>query len=90
MAHSVSGYTANLTREDLEQDNSLLAFQADGAPLAPEHGGPIRLFVPHLYLWKSVKWVSAIELLDYDRPGYWEQRGYHNRGRPWPEERYAS
>jgi DMSO/TMAO reductase YedYZ molybdopterin-dependent catalytic subunit len=90
LAHSVTGYAANLTRDDLDQDASLLAFQVDGEPLAPEHGGPIRLFVPHLYLWKSVKWLAGLEFLDHDRPGYWEQRGYHNRGRPWPEERYST
>lgn len=83
------GYTTNLAMEDLAREDSLLATHHDGEPLAPEHGGPIRLVVHHLYAWKSAKWVCGLELLAADRPGYWEERGYHGRGDPWLEQRYA-
>lgn len=83
------GYTANLALADLARDDNLLATHHEGQPLAPKHGGPIRLVVHHLYAWKSVKWVCGIELLRDNRRGYWEQRGYHNRGDPWLEERYS-
>jgi len=87
MAHSDGGYTTNLPLADLLDEQVLLADAADGAPLTPEHGGPMRLVVPKLYAWKSAKWCTAIELLPRDRPGFWETYGYHTRGDPWREER---
>ena len=66
-----------------------MAFTHNGEPLTPEHGGPVRLLVPHLYLWKSAKWLTGIELLDEDEAGFWEQNGYHMRGDPWTEERFG-
>ncbi|MFN7973923.1 MAG: sulfite oxidase-like oxidoreductase [Acidobacteriota bacterium] len=89
MVHAEHGYTANVPLDDLRRDEVMLASRVDGADLAPEHGYPLRLVVPHLYAWKSVKWVRGFELLARDRPGYWEQRGYHMRGDPWKEERYG-
>ena len=65
-----------------------VAWEADGKPLSREHGGPVRLLVPHLYFWKSAKWVAGLRIMDHDEPGFWEQNGYHNRGDPWREERY--
>lgn len=82
------GYTTNLPLEDLVNRPALVAFLYDGEPLEAEHGGPARLLVPHLYLWKSAKWINHIELTDEDRPGFWEMAGYHNYGDPWREERY--
>jgi DMSO/TMAO reductase YedYZ molybdopterin-dependent catalytic subunit len=82
------GFTTNLPLADLDRDDVLFAHQADGRDLEPEHGYPLRLVVPHLYFWKSAKWVRGLELLDHDRPGFWEQYGYHMRGDPWREERY--
>jgi DMSO/TMAO reductase YedYZ molybdopterin-dependent catalytic subunit len=84
------GYTANVPLEDLLAPNVLFAFEHDGEPLAAEHGGPLRLIVPHLYAWKSVKWVRGFVLLDRDRLGFWEPNGYHAYGDPWKEQRYAS
>lgn len=87
----VSGYPAystNLALEDLQADDVLLAWAHDGEPLAREHGGPLRLVVPHLYGWKSVKWVTELRLLDRDVRGYWEERGYHDVGDPWREQRF--
>lgn len=81
-------YTTNLTMEDLTADDVLLAYRYDDAPLTPEHGYPLRLVVPHLYFWKSAKWIRGLQFMAQDRPGFWEQRGYHNRGDPWTEERY--
>jgi len=83
------GYTTNLALEDFAAEDALLAHSWSGAPLAPEHGGPLRVVVPHLYFWKSAKWLKAIEFLEHDAPGYWEVRGYHNRGDPWTEQRYS-
>ncbi len=83
------GYTTNLSLEDLDQPDNLVATHHDGEPLSRAHGGPVRMVVHHLYAWKSAKWLSGIELLAEDRRGYWEERGYHNRGEPWAEERYA-
>ena len=83
------GYTTNLTWGDFARPDNLLCTHADGAPLAPDHGGPIRLVVHHLYAWKSAKWVSGIEVRAADERGYWETRGYHNRADPWLEERYS-
>jgi DMSO/TMAO reductase YedYZ molybdopterin-dependent catalytic subunit len=87
--HSYDGYTTNLALEDFAAVDALLAHSWSGAPLEQEHGGPVRLVVPHLYFWKSAKWLKAIEFLERDAPGYWEVRGYHNRGDPWAEQRYS-
>ncbi len=88
-AHGADGYTTNLPLETAMADDALLAFEVDGAPLAREHGGPVRLVVASRYFWKSAKWLVALELHAEDRPGFWERRGYHNRGDPWREERYG-
>src|SRR5712692_3584480 len=90
VAFSDGGYTTNLPLEDLTSGNAWIAYAFDGEPLEAEHGGPARLLVPHLYLWKSAKWVRGLTLLDHDEPGFWETLGYHNRGDPWKEERYWS
>ena len=82
------GYTTNLPLEDLTEGKAWIAFAFDGEPLDPEHGGPARLLVPHLYFWKSAKWVRGLRLAATDEPGFWEQNGYHNYGDPWKEERY--
>lgn len=83
------GFTTNLPLADLDREDTLLALKHDGEWLTPEHGWPVRLLVPHLYLWKSAKWVRGLTLLDADVPGFWEQNGYHMRGDPWREERYG-
>ena len=83
------GFTTNLPLADLDRPENLIAFRWSGEPLTPEHGGPARLLVPHLYFWKSAKWVRGLELLERDIPGFWEQNGYHMRGDPWTEERYG-
>jgi DMSO/TMAO reductase YedYZ molybdopterin-dependent catalytic subunit len=88
LVRSYGGYTTNLPLADLVDGKAWIATTYDGAPLAPEHGGPARLLVPHLYLWKSAKWVSAITLSDEDQPGFWESVGYHAYGDPWREQRY--
>jgi DMSO/TMAO reductase YedYZ molybdopterin-dependent catalytic subunit len=88
MASSHGGYTTNLPLADLRQGRAWIATGYDDAPLAPEHGGPARLLVPHLFFWKSAKWVRGIELLGGDSPGFWERNGYHNYGDPWREQRY--
>ncbi len=88
MARSYGGYTTNLPLADLLDGQAWIAYEYEGEPLDPEHGGPARLLVPHLYLWKSAKWVQAIDLLDSDEPGFWESLGYHNYGDPWREQRY--
>jgi DMSO/TMAO reductase YedYZ molybdopterin-dependent catalytic subunit len=85
---SYGGYTTNLPLEDLLDGQAWIAYEYDGEPLDPEHGGPARLLVPHLYLWKSAKWVRGIQLLLADEPGFWESAGYHNYGDPWREQRY--
>jgi DMSO/TMAO reductase YedYZ molybdopterin-dependent catalytic subunit len=82
------GYTTNLPLEDVTGGQAWIAYEFGGEPLAAEHGGPARLLVPHLYFWKSAKWVRGLELLDQDEPGFWEVRGYHNYGDPWKEQRY--
>jgi DMSO/TMAO reductase YedYZ molybdopterin-dependent catalytic subunit len=82
------GYTTNLPLDDLTGGKAWVAFEYDGRPLDPEHGGPARLLVPHLYLWKSAKWVRGIKLQNEDEPGFWESNGYHMRGDPWREQRY--
>jgi len=89
MAHSYGGYTTNLPMDDLRNGKAWIALEYDGLPLEPEHGGPARLLVPHLYLWKSAKWVRGIRLMDADAPGFWEQKGYHMYGDPWKEQRYS-
>ena len=89
LIHAAPDYTTNLPLADLLCRENLVATHHNGEPLSPEHGGPVRLLVPHLYLWKSAKWLTGIELLDGDEPGFWEQNGYHKRGDPWAEERYG-
>jgi DMSO/TMAO reductase YedYZ molybdopterin-dependent catalytic subunit len=89
LAFSDGGYTTNLPIADVTGGQAWLAFGYDGRPLEPEHGGPARLLVPHLYFWKSAKWVRGFELLDQDEPGFWETYGYHMYGDPWREQRYA-
>ncbi|HEY3407411.1 MAG TPA: sulfite oxidase-like oxidoreductase [Propionicimonas sp.] len=88
LVHSYGGYTTNLPVEDLLSGRAWIAYEFDGEDLAPEHGGPARLLVPHLYFWKSAKWVRGIELLLEDEPGFWETAGYHDYGDPWREQRY--
>ena len=83
------GFTTNLPLADLDLPANLIAFRWNGEWLTPEHGGPARLLVPHLYFWKSAKWVRGFTLVDQDVPGFWEQNGYHMRGDPWKEERYG-
>jgi DMSO/TMAO reductase YedYZ molybdopterin-dependent catalytic subunit len=89
MVTSYGGYTTNVPLEDLLDGQAWIAYLYDGEDLAPEHGGPARLLVPHLYLWKSAKWVRGLVLSDTDEPGFWESVGYHNYGDPWKEQRYA-
>jgi DMSO/TMAO reductase YedYZ molybdopterin-dependent catalytic subunit len=89
LVHGEQGYTTNVPLDDLDRPANLLATHHGGEPLAPEHGGPVRLLIPHLYFWKSAKWVRGFELLEEDYPGFWEQNGYHMRGDPWAEERYG-
>ena len=89
VAHAEQGFTANVPLGFLEDGNALLAYEADGEPLTPEHGWPLRLVAPGRYFWKSAKWIRAIELVDRDRPGFWEQNGYHNDADPWREERFS-
>jgi DMSO/TMAO reductase YedYZ molybdopterin-dependent catalytic subunit len=89
IVHAVGGYTTNLAIQDFLHEHALLAWAHAPEPLTAEHGGPLRLVVPHLYAWKSAKWVTGIELLPRDRRGFWEERGYHNHADPWREERYA-
>ena len=88
-AFSDGGYTTNLPLADVTDGRAWVVDIYDGQPLAPEHGGPARLLVPHLYLWKSAKWVRGLELTVEDEPGFWESFGYHNYGDPWREQRYA-
>jgi DMSO/TMAO reductase YedYZ molybdopterin-dependent catalytic subunit len=89
MVFSDGDYTTNLPLEDLLDGKAWVAFAYDGSPLEPEHGGPARLLVPHLYFWKSAKWVRGLRLMDHDEPGFWESYGYHIYGDPWREQRYA-
>jgi DMSO/TMAO reductase YedYZ molybdopterin-dependent catalytic subunit len=89
LAFSDGGYTTNLPLTDVTGGQAWVAFGYDGQPLQPEHGGPARLLVPHLYFWKSAKWVRGLELLAADEPGFWERYGYNNYGDPWKEQRYA-
>ena len=89
LVHSQGGYTTNLPLADLMQENVLFAHTHNGGPITPEHGGPLRLVVPHLYFWKSAKWVQGLQFIPENRPGFWETYGYHMRGDPWKEERYS-
>ena len=88
VAWSHSGYTTNLPLADVTGGKAWLAWEHEGEPLPVEHGGPARLLVPHLYFWKSAKWVAGLRVLDHDEPGFWERNGYHDRGDPWLEQRY--
>lgn len=88
LAFSHTGYTTNLSLVDVTDGKAWVVWEVDGQPLSTEHGGPARLLVPHLYFWKSAKWVAGLRLLDHDEPGFWEQNGYHDRGDPWLEQRY--
>ena len=88
MAHSFGGYTTNVPLEDLLDGKAWIAYEYDGEPLDPEHGGPARLLIPHLYFWKSAKWVNGLTMQEFDEPGFWEQNGYHLYGDPWQEQRY--
>ena len=88
MAFCDGGYTTNLPVEDLLGGKGMIAFEYDGEPLEPAHGGPARLFVPHLYFWKSAKWVKGLRFMEEDEPGFWEMYGYHMYGDPWKEQRY--
>jgi DMSO/TMAO reductase YedYZ molybdopterin-dependent catalytic subunit len=83
------GYTTNVPLEDLDRPDNLLALEHGGEPLSAEHGGPIRLLVPHLYLWKSAKWLCGFDFVEEDEAGFWERNGYHMRGDPWAEERHG-
>ncbi len=87
-AFSDGGYTTNLPLAEMIHGQAFVAYRYEGEPLAPEHGGPARLVVPHLYFWKSAKWVRGLRLMERDRAGFWESLGYHNHGDPWKEERY--
>ena len=89
MVRAEQGFTANLSLDDFLRDENMLVDTRNGEPIPPEHGWPLRLFVPHLYFWKSAKWVRGLEFMHGDRPGFWEQYGYHMRGDPWQEERYG-
>jgi len=86
--YSDGGYTTNLALDDLSGHKAWVVYEFDGQPLHPEHGGPVRLLVPHLYFWKSAKWVRGITLQNGEQPGFWESNGYHIRGDPWREQRY--
>ena len=89
MLKSYDGYSTNIPLADIDRDDVFIGHSWQGQPLARAHGGPARLVVPHLYFWKSAKWLRHITFLDRDQPGYWEARGYHMRGNPWKEERYG-
>jgi len=89
VAHAEQGFTSNVPLEALAADEALIAYEADGEPLTPDHGWPLRLMVPSRYFWKSAKWLRGIELLDHDQPGFWERYGYNNNADYWSEERYG-
>jgi DMSO/TMAO reductase YedYZ molybdopterin-dependent catalytic subunit len=89
MAYCDGGYTTNVPCEDLASGKGMIATHYDGEPITPEHGGPARLLVPHLYFWKSAKWVRRLRFLEEDEPGFWESNGYHLYGDPWREQRYS-
>ncbi|MCB0197308.1 MAG: sulfite oxidase-like oxidoreductase [Anaerolineae bacterium] len=89
MVHADPGYTTNLPVDEFIADDAMFVLKYEGEPLAPDHGYPVRLLVPQLYLWKSAKWVRGLEFTAEDEPGFWEQYGYHNHGDPWQEERFG-
>ena len=89
LAHSFDGYTTNVPLADLVGGKAMVALRYDGKPLPPDHGGPARLLVPHLYFWKSAKWVNGLQFTERDKAGFWELRGYHIYGDPWREQRYT-
>jgi DMSO/TMAO reductase YedYZ molybdopterin-dependent catalytic subunit len=89
MLHGYDGYTTNVPLADFAAADAMLVHQWQGKPLSRDHGGPVRLVIPHLYFWKSAKWISRIDFLGADKPGFWEVNGYHMRGDPWAEERYS-
>jgi DMSO/TMAO reductase YedYZ molybdopterin-dependent catalytic subunit len=89
VVHASGGWTTNLPVEELLRDEVMVAYEYEGRPLSPEHGGPARLLVPRLYFWKSAKWLSGLEFTQEERLGYWESRGYHRLGDPWLEQRYS-
>ncbi|GAA3513763.1 sulfite oxidase-like oxidoreductase [Aeromicrobium panaciterrae] len=88
VATAVTGYTTNMPIDDVVDGKAWIVWEFGGLPLATEHGGPVRMLVPHLYFWKSTKWITRIDFLDHDEPGFWERNGYHDRGDPWLEQRY--
>jgi DMSO/TMAO reductase YedYZ molybdopterin-dependent catalytic subunit len=88
VAWSVTGYTTNLPIEHVTGGKAWIVWEHEGKPLPPAHGGPVRMLVPHLYFWKSAKWIGGVRFLDHDEPGFWEERGYHSLGDPWQEQRY--
>jgi DMSO/TMAO reductase YedYZ molybdopterin-dependent catalytic subunit len=88
VATSTTGYTTNLPLDDVRAGKAWVVWAHEGRPLSPEHGGPVRLLVPHLYFWKSAKWVTRLTLLDHDERGFWERNGYHDHGDPWTQQRY--
>ncbi|SDJ11513.1 DMSO/TMAO reductase YedYZ, molybdopterin-dependent catalytic subunit [Frankineae bacterium MT45] len=88
LATCTTGYTTNLPLADITNGKAWVVWTFGGQPLSPEHGGPVRLLVPHLYFWKSAKWVNRLTLLDHDQQGFWERNGYHDHGDPWTEQRY--
>jgi DMSO/TMAO reductase YedYZ molybdopterin-dependent catalytic subunit len=88
VAYSFEGYTTNLPLADIRGGQAWIVWDFEGQPLPAEHGGPARLLVPHLYFWKSAKWIKGLRLLDHDEPGFWERNGYHDYGDPWKEQRY--
>jgi DMSO/TMAO reductase YedYZ molybdopterin-dependent catalytic subunit len=89
VAHAEQGFTSNMPIEAIEDENALIAYEADGEPLKPDHGWPLRLLVPSRYFWKSAKWLRGLELRSTDEPGFWERYGYHNDADYWKEERYS-
>jgi DMSO/TMAO reductase YedYZ molybdopterin-dependent catalytic subunit len=89
LQHCYGGYTTNLALNDFLRDENFLAHTLFGEPLPAEHGGPLRLVIPHLYAWKSAKWINGLQFLDHEALGFWERNGYHRRGEPWAEERYS-
>jgi DMSO/TMAO reductase YedYZ molybdopterin-dependent catalytic subunit len=89
MEHCYGGYTTNISIDDFLREENFFAFNLFGEPLSAEHGGPMRLVVPHLYAWKSAKWINGLEFLESEELGFWERNGYHRRGEPWAEERYS-
>jgi DMSO/TMAO reductase YedYZ molybdopterin-dependent catalytic subunit len=89
LAHSFDGYTTNVPYEDVAGGMGIVATSYDGAPISPDHGGPARLLVPHLYFWKSAKWINGLQFTERDEPGFWELRGYHIYGDPWREQRFT-